>query len=164
MREQRSQSKDGSSAGSAMTDEITVSPVEQYHAVRSQIEHEDNLVSQRLSWLLASQSFLFTAYAITLNGPVQSHFKSFEANSSLLISMLVLVGIASAVLIWVSILAGIAAMNKLKCHFEDCVGKRYPAGLPPIQTTGIALRGGQLGPVLIPLLFIGVWLVLLLHA
>src|SRR3954454_10643859 len=147
-----------------MSDEITISPVEQYHAVRSQIEHEDNLVSQRLSWLLASQSFLFTAYAITLNGPSQSHFKSFEVSSSLLMSLLVLVGIVSALLIWASVLAGISAMNTLKCHFEASVGKKYPAGLPPIQTTGMALRGGQLGPVLIPLLFIGVWLVLLSHA
>jgi hypothetical protein len=146
-----------------MSEPITLSPVEQYHAVRSQIEHEDNLVSQRLSWLLASQSFLFTAYAITLNGPSQSHFKSFETNSILLMSLLALVGIVSALLIWASILAGIAAMRQLRAGFERNVGAGLPGGLPPIQTTGIAFRAGQFGPVLIPLLFIGVWLVLLVR-
>jgi hypothetical protein len=146
-----------------MSDPITISPVEQYHAVRSQIEHEDNLVSQRLSWLLASQSFLFTAYAITLNGPVQLHYQAYESHVHLLIVLLPLVGIVSALLIWASILAGISAMNKLKCDFAQRVGNNFPVGLPPIQTMGVALRGGQLGPVLIPLLFIGVWLVLLVH-
>ena len=32
-----------------------------------QLEHEDVLMVNRLSWLVASQSFLFTAYAIVLN-------------------------------------------------------------------------------------------------
>jgi hypothetical protein len=147
-----------------MREEHSISPVEQYHVVRSQIEHEDNLVSARLSWLLASQSFLFTAYAITLNGPPLSHFKMFETNASLLIFLLTIVGIVSALLIWVSILAGIAAMRNLKTDFERRVGPALPSGLPPIQTRGAPLRAGQLGPVLIPLLFTTVWLVLLLRS
>src|SRR5690349_320479 len=109
MREQRIQPEDRVSAVGHVDAQHSLSPVDLYHLVRSQIEHEDNLVSARLSWLLASQSFLFTAYAITLNGPLQSHFKTFETNAGLLISMLTLVGIASALLIWASILAGIAA-------------------------------------------------------
>jgi hypothetical protein len=145
------------------TEESKLQPIEHYRAVRSQIEHEDNLVAQRLSWLLASQSFLFTAYAITLNGPVQSHFKSFEASSALLMSLLGVVGIVSAVLIWVSILAGMAAMRKLRLDFERYVGSDLPRSLPPIQTRGLELRFGQLGPLLIPLLFIAVWTVLLVR-
>ena len=163
MREQRCESKDRGGADSKMSEPISISPVDLYHAVRSQIEHEDNLVSQRLSWLLASQSFLFTAYAITLNGPVQLHYQAYESHVRLLIVSLPLVGIVSAVLIWASVLAGISAMDKLKCDFERHVGKDFPVGLPAIQTKGVALRGGQLGPVLIPLLFLGVWLVLLVH-
>src|SRR4051812_15484426 len=142
---------------------VAISVIEQYHLVRSQIEHEDNLVSQRLSWLLASQSFLFTAYAITLNGPSQSHFKTFEANSELLIRLLTLVGLISALLIWISILAGISAMKKLRVHFERGFQAQLPHDLPAIQTGGIALRAGQFGPVLTPLLFIGVWVALILH-
>ncbi len=146
-----------------MTEPNLLSPLEHYRLVRSQIEHEDNLVSQRLSWLLASQSFLFTAYAITLNGPSQSHFKMFETNSTLLMNLLILVGIVSALLIWASIMAGFSAMTKLRADFQKTLSGELPAGVPPIQTTGLTLRLGQFGPVLIPLLFIGVWLVLLLH-
>jgi hypothetical protein len=137
--------------------------LEHYRTVRAQIEHEDNLVSQRLSWLLASQSFLFTAYAITLNGPLQLHYQRFESHVRLLLLLLPLVGIISAGLIWASILAGMAAMRRLSFHFKEYVGGALPAELPPIQTSGATLRAGQLGPVLIPLLFLAVWLVLVLH-
>jgi hypothetical protein len=142
---------------------VDISPLEQYHLVRSQIEHEDNLISQRLSWLLASQSFLFTAYAITLNGPSQSHFKTFEANSELLVRLLPLVGLISTLLIWISILAGISAMKKLRVDFERGVRGHLPGGLPTIQTGGMAFRAGQFGPVLTPLLFVAVWVVLVMH-
>jgi hypothetical protein len=71
MREQRIQPEDRVSAVGHVDAQHSLSPVDLYHLVRSQIEHEDNLVSARLSWLLASQSCVFTAYAITLNGPVK---------------------------------------------------------------------------------------------
>ena len=32
--------------------------------IRRRLEHEDNLVNQRLSWILMSQAFLLTGYAI----------------------------------------------------------------------------------------------------
>ena len=35
-----------------------------YKLIRGQIEHEDNLIGTRLNWFMASQSFLFSAYAI----------------------------------------------------------------------------------------------------
>lgn len=140
-----------------------VSPLDLYHTVRGQIEHEDNLVSQRLSWFLASQSFLFTAYAITLNGPIQLHFKDLEAQERLLMHLLPSIAIVSAGLIWLSILAGFAAMRKLRENYYAHCESRIPNGFPPIQTTGRALLGGQLGPVILPLLFLGVWLVLLVR-
>lgn len=40
---------------------------ELYKMLRNQIQHEDGLVNQRLTWLLLSQAFLFTAYFTTLN-------------------------------------------------------------------------------------------------
>jgi hypothetical protein len=137
--------------------------LDRYRLVRSQIEHEDNLVSQRLSWFLASQSFLFTAYAITLNGPVQLHFQHLEAQERLLIHLLPMVAILSAALIWLSIFAGFRAMRRLRDDFYRAAGSDLPSGLPPIQTTGRTLLGGQLGPVALPLIFLAVWLVLLLR-
>ncbi len=145
-----------------MSEEKSIEPLELYRTVRAQIEHEDNLVSQRLSWLLASQSFLFTAFAITLNGPSQSHFRSFESLSDLLIRLLEVVGLISALLIWISILAGIGAMRRLRTTLHQELRDSLLLKLPPVQTTGFTLRAGQFAPVLTPLLIMGIWLILIL--
>ena len=44
----------------------SISGIQYYQIIRSQIEHEDNLINQRLSWFVAAQAFLFSAYAILL--------------------------------------------------------------------------------------------------
>jgi hypothetical protein len=38
-----------------------------YKRVRSQIEHEDTLTNHRMTWLLTSNAFLFTGFALTLS-------------------------------------------------------------------------------------------------
>ena len=35
-------------------------PFDWYRTIRDQIQHEDNLIVQRLAWLMAAQSFFFT--------------------------------------------------------------------------------------------------------
>ena len=133
--------------------------VDRYRTIRSQIEHEDNLVSQRLSWFLGSQSFLFTAYAISLNGPTS--FRSHELNlkDDLLMILIPLVSICSAFLIWLSILAGLNAMRRLRRMLE---GEAPPAGLPPVQGDRFGRLLGLCGPSLLPPLFMAVWLVMVL--
>ena len=43
----------------------TIDP--EFSLIQARLSHEDDLVNQRVSWLVNSQSFLLTAYAITLN-------------------------------------------------------------------------------------------------
>ena len=137
-----------------------ISETERYRLVRQQIEHEDNLISQRLSWLLGSQSFLFTAYAISLNGPSQIRTKPYESTVTLLILLLPIVSIVSALLIWVAVLAGMWTMYKLRhgFRFDDL------HGLPSVQSTGGALVMGQFAPVFIPALFVVIWFLLMIRS
>ena len=51
----------------APTMNTPLTALEYYNLIRERIEHEDNLIVQRLTWLVGSQSFLFTAYAIASN-------------------------------------------------------------------------------------------------
>jgi hypothetical protein len=55
----------------------SISGIQYYRIIRSQIEHEDNLINQRLSWFVAAQAFLFSAYAILLNAPSQLRVAGF---------------------------------------------------------------------------------------
>src|SRR5476651_2598852 len=89
-------------------------PPEFYHLVRSQIEHEDNLNSQRLSWFVASQSFLFTAYAI-VTGNLNSHALPWVARQlQLLITLIPVAALTTCALIYATILAGALAMKNLR--------------------------------------------------
>lgn len=137
--------------------------IERYRLVRQQIEHEDNLVSQRLSWLLGSQSFLFTAYAISLNGPPQIRSKELEEHVGLLLVILPLVSIISAFLIWMAVLAGTWTMYKLRRTYEREFVKFFDKQIPPVQSTGTALLLGHFAPVILPAVFMVVWFLLMLR-
>lgn len=141
-----------------------ISDLERYRLVRQQIEHEDNLVSQRLSWLLGSQSFLFTAYAISLNGPVQIRSKPLENTLGLLIVLLPLVSILSALLIWLAVLAGTWTMYKLRHHYSALFVRTLGTEIPAVQSTGGSLFLGHFAPLFLPALFIVIWLLLMVRS
>jgi hypothetical protein len=139
------------------------SPLEIHRLFRSRIEHEDDLIIQRLSWLVASQSFLFTAYAITTNGLNTLDPKTagrFLEQSELLFRMIPTVAICVALLIYISILAALRAIRQIRHLYQL---KSLPPDLPPIQTAATTRLLGLAAPLLLPILFVSVWLVLLLN-
>jgi hypothetical protein len=132
--------------------------LEYYNLIRNRIEHEDNLIVQRLSWMVASQSFLFTAYAIVLNGltaPVQA----FVEQQRLLFRLIPAVAILTCVLIYISILAAVRAIGSLRRSYRSRFGQEE-RDLPGIQTDKLTRRLGMAAPALLPLVFIAVWLFL----
>jgi hypothetical protein len=140
-----------------------ISPLEQYQIFRNRIEHEDTLVMQRLSWLMASQSFLFTAYAIVTNGMINAPTTAgniFVNHLLALARIIPSVAMLNSLLIFVSILAALKAIRQLRDQY-----RRQPQtlGIISLQTNKIARTLGLSAPVLLPLLFLAVWLFLLLQ-
>jgi len=140
-----------------------ISPLERYQVFRNRIEHEDNLIMQRLSWLMASQSFLFTAYAIVTNGMTTSPAKGgnmFVNHLLTLARIIPVVALLNSLLILVSILAALKAIRELRDEYQ-----RQPEILEtiPLQTSKSARTLGLSAPVLLPLLFLAVWLFLLIQ-
>lgn len=128
--------------------------------LRHQLEHEDGLMVNRLSWLVASQSFLFTAFAITLNGspPAQSVAALRHAE---LLRILPVLGLTTCGLIYLSLLAGgrvtMALRRVLAGNQREAVGLR-----PPLQGTRTTHAVGLAAPLLLPPVFLIAWMVLLL--
>lgn len=128
--------------------------------LRHQLEHEDGLMVNRLSWLVASQSFLFTAYAITLNGspPAQSVMALRQAE---LLRIVPVLGLTTCGLIYLGLLAGgrvtMALRRVLAGNQHDAAGLR-----PPLQGTRMTHALGLSAPLLLPPLFLIAWTVLLL--
>ncbi len=130
-------------------------------AVRRQIEHEDMLIVNRLSWLMASQSFLFTGYAILLNGPTQLRSAAFESHGALLMKIIPAMAICACVLIYLGICGGIGVMANLRRELA-----RHHAVLgnlrPPVQGTSPTLFLGHCAPLGLPPIFAVAWVILLI--
>lgn len=125
-----------------------------YAHARGQIEHEDNLVTQRLNWFLTSQSFLFTAYAITFNGPPAQTVRNLAVRRALL-CVIPVVAIVAGVLILVAIIGGALAMREIRRSYS------LSRPLPSLQGQPRTRIMGMLAPMLIPPLFVVVWAILL---
>ncbi|RPH40416.1 MAG: hypothetical protein EHM91_11130 [Planctomycetota bacterium] len=128
--------------------------------LRVRIEHEDNLIVSRTSWLMASESFLYTAYAIALNGITTPGMSNVEHQARLL-KLIPLVGIACSLLILTGILAAIRAMAWLRKLYRTRLPDDATVGLAPIQTPIPNVAAGLAAPVLLPTVFVIVWLYLL---
>ena len=130
------------------TDQLTK---DEYVFLREEMRHEDNLINARLSWLVNSQSFLFGAFAITLNGSTQSKF-SMSAQLNGIQTHVTAGGRypcrgSSYMTIW-------AAMLHIRRVRRLAWGK-YPPHLLPLHGEVSIGRMGLSGAVFIPMIFSG---------
>jgi hypothetical protein len=142
----------------------SISGIEYYQIIRSQIEHEDNLINQRLSWFVAAQAFLFSAYAILLNAPSQVRLESFATQQEILFFLIPLVAIGVSILMYITVTAAMLAMANLRRLLESHVKGKESALLPPVQGYRQTLLLGQASPILMLFLFMISWIVLLIKS
>jgi hypothetical protein len=124
--------------------------------IQTRLSHEDDLINQRVSWLVNSQSFLLTAYAITVNGLAADETKPLAHVQRKLLSLLPGVGIACVLLVVVALIGALMAMSDLR-RFAATTLPRDELFLiykPTTQFLGVS------APVLIPVVFLVIWGVL----
>jgi len=124
-----------------------------FSLIQARLSHEDDLVNQRVSWLVNSQSFLLTAYAITLNGLATDASKPLAHVQRKLLELLPVVGVACVVLVCLALIGGLWAIAELR-HFAatTCPKDRLLLiSKPTTQFLGVS------APVLIPLAFLVIW-------
>ena len=125
--------------------------------IRRRIEHEDNLLNQRVSWVVSSQAFLLTGYAILLNGPQVLRNEHFNHTHDLLMKLIPITSIAVTALIWFGILDGLLAMRDLRV----CSAKHPSYEASHVQGRALTRRVGLAIPALVPVAFLVTWLLLL---
>ena len=126
--------------------------------IRRRLEHEDNLVNQRLSWILMSQAFLLSGYAILLNAPIDLRSEMYARHHALLMWLIPLTGTATVLLIWVSIVGALLAMRDLRARAAT-----YPGfDSSHIQGRGITRWLGMAAPLLVPAVFLLSWLLIII--
>ena len=108
-----------------------------YDRIRSQIEHEDELINFRVVWQLLAQSFFFSTYASLLNVE-QPKSVLFHQEQEVLFWLVPVAALFAGLLTAVSIFTSLANIAHLRHLFEDYAkdeaAKDQSAKLfPPIQ-------------------------------
>ena len=150
--------------------------LEIYRLCRAKIEHEDELVNQRLTWLITLQGLLFTAYGFSISAEAASlgskgieigaseaargAYEAFMANLLSLRHGLSYLGIAVSFAALTGILAAcrairddVAAMHGLPVR--DLAGKPL---FPRIASEGSANALGMTCALSVPFMLSGVWI------
>jgi hypothetical protein len=127
---------------------------DEYLFLREEMRHEDNLINARLSWLVNSQSFLFGAFAITLNGSAQSKFPMYARLNVILVTWLPVAGILGAAVSYLTIWAAILHIRRVRRLAQG----KYPRHLLPLNGEISTGRMGLSGAVFIPIIFLAVWI------
>ena len=130
---------------------------EALESIRRRLEHEDNLVNQRLSWILTSQAFLLTGYAILLNAPADLRSPTYVRHHELLMKLIPLTGILTVLLIWLAIFGALIAMRDLRA----CAGTHPGFDASHIQGRRITRWLGFSAPMVIPAVFLLSWLLII---
>jgi hypothetical protein len=126
--------------------------------LKDRLDRETDLIIQRTAWVVGSQAFLFSAYAVALGAPAHAATPAIEVQSRLLVQLIPWVSLVSLFLLLVTIGAGVVAWFHLRGH------RARSDALGPFSDTGPILRiAGLAAPLLIPVAFLATWLELILH-
>ena len=128
-----------------------------FSLIQARLSHEDDLINQRVSWLVNSQSFLLTAYAITLNGLAADASKPLAIVQRKLLNLLPMVGVACVLLVCAALIGGLCVLAELR-HFA---AMKYPKDRLFLLSKPTSQFLGVSAPVLIPLVFLAIWLAVL---
>ena len=128
-------------------------------AIRRRIENEHALINQRLSWLVSSQAFLLSAFAISLNAPVTFAAAGYRTANELLVRCIPYGGIACIGLLWLTLWGAIWSLAILRREANAACG---PDDLPILNSAAIRWLG-LAAPVFIPGIFMALWIVLMLR-
>ena len=112
----------------------------------------------RLSWLMASQAFLFTAYAIVVNGPT-ARTAAYGDKQEQLVHLLPFLGISCCLLIYLGVIGAALVMARLRRTLTQRIAQS-PVDRPPVQGTVITRSMGMAAPLLLPPIFAIVWALL----
>ena len=132
-----------------------------YKVIRAQMEHLDNTISQRTIWLVISQSFFVSGYAILVTGiPKEPTFIRLQA---MLVICFPIVSSIMVLLSFFDIIAGMAYMKKLDRFLDEQkkAGVQPPTNYPPVN--GFKMLNGikNLSPFAVPIIFIVFWIFIL---
>ena len=128
--------------------------------IEAKMAHEINLTNARMTWLVVSESFIFSADAVILSASNQT-----PAGHALLWA-LPIVGILLVIFVWFSLMAAKKVMNALvydRAKMDKIIEEVTSLGLTslgPVRDTTVynTHRAGNMAVELVPLLLVFAWI------
>jgi hypothetical protein len=127
--------------------------------LRTQLDRETDLLGQRTAWVIASQAFLFSAYAGAVNGHIDPTVPKGGTGTLLLIEMLPWISLLSLALLTMTIVAGVFTLVRFRSFFLATADARVRG----LDAGPIARATGLVAPLCVPLIFLIAWVVILEH-
>jgi hypothetical protein len=163
MEPQPSSEKPSSSEAGA-TDKVPQSSTEiewrEYLFFREELRHEDNLINQRVSWLIGSQAFLLGGFASSLSANPGAPLTPLGKLQDFMLIGLPMAGILGVIASYVTLLGAVLHVRGV-LHF---IGDRFPERMPSLRDWhALQRRMGLFGPLVTPLIFLAFWIVILVR-
>jgi hypothetical protein len=150
------ESTDHVTYGRRSTDQVHEHRVSDQQLLRQRLDREANLLVERFGWVVSSQAFLFSGYAIAVNANPRP---SMVDKSILLLHAIPLIGLGTLLLLQFTTWGGVIAQVRLHRYvamFDDPRLQFLDMGRLP-RVLGLA------APLLLPLVLSIVWIVLWLR-
>ena|ERR1700677_374410 len=130
----------------------------EYQFFREELRHEDNLINQRVSWLVGSQAFLLGAFA-TLIASFASKVSGLDGLRNYMLIGLPVAGVAGVLANYVAILGAVIHVHGVRRY----VANKHPPQMPSLgKWHRLPLRMGLFGPLVTPLIFLAFWAIILI--
>ena len=146
-----------------MNNSGNLTQAELYDRLKSQMQHEDELINIRVLWQLLAQSFFFSTYATLLNAK-EAKNGVFAQQQELLLWAVPVIALLAGLIASISIFTSIYTIEYMgrvyqnyKAQQEDETTKLFP----PIQGPEAIRTWARVAPIGLPVLFILTWLVIL---
>ena len=132
--------------------------IAKHNMLSAEIKHEDNLIGQRMTWLVISQSFLFGTF-VTLLGQMN------QRSDRLAFTLVTLVGLAMPLLVLIGVGTAISLIWRWRLQQERLYELPGAKELdwPRLKPWRRTILLGHLVPVLVPIGFLIVWTVILVR-
>jgi len=115
-----------------------------------ELDKEDKLLNDRVTWLLVSQSILFAAVRLGGQGPGGN-----------IVEIIAKVGCALSVIIWLSVLAAISSYLRYHFQLRDCctpANDHDKKAYPQLHRSMFNIILGFIAPFVLPIIFFLAWL------
>ena len=134
---------------------------EVYKIIRGQVEHVDNNLGQRVIWLVIAQSFFFGAFASLINGKPPN--PQLDLMHGALIKILPIAALLTVLFTFIDVITSIVYMRGLRKKYEASLEDdiNVDSAYPNITGSKMQRIFMHASPILIPTLFIILWLILL---